>query len=164
MNQEPELSWIWYILQSIIYHPALSIGLVIIFMIGVYTINMKIRKQKANQFLDQHAGAATMTFFKKKVGDANYADTIRIVMLNGEKAQWFFLRPAIPAIFLKNGENKIELYAEWARGTKISDIKRSGHITLIVQARSEGHYSMEYYIPENRFIFEPYENERIFGK
>jgi len=35
---------------------------------------------------------------------------------------------------------------------------------IVVTAKTDGHYSLEYYIPESNYIFEVYENERLFRK
>jgi hypothetical protein len=138
---------------------AIIIGIIVLF------INAAIKKNKANQFLVENIGAVIMTFHKKKIGNNNYADNIRIIKINNESAHWFFLRPAIPAVYLKPGENRIEVYAEWARGGG-SSIKmfKTDVVEMVVTVKTERHYSLEYYIPENKYIFEPFENERLFGK
>jgi hypothetical protein len=98
-----------------------------------------------------------MMFHKKKIGNNDYADNIRLVKLNGENPQWFFIKPMVPAIYLKPGENKIELYADWARGGGASIKMSKSEIVLItVSAKAEGSYSLEYYIPEKKFVFEPF--------
>lgn len=137
---------------------AVLIGLVVLF------INAAVRRRKANAFLSQNLGAAVMTFHKKQVGNADYADNIRIVTLNGQQAPWFFLQPAVPALYLQAGENTLEVYAEWARGGTSIRMYSSHMVALQVNAQLEGHYSLEYYIPENRYIFAPYDNPKLFHK
>jgi hypothetical protein len=98
-----------------------------------------------------------MIFSKLKVGDNDYADNIRIATLNGEPATWFFARPAMPALYLKPGENKLRLHAEWARGAGPA-IKtyHSDEVTLTVKADPDGQYVLKYYIPEARYDFRPF--------
>jgi hypothetical protein len=138
---------------------AIIIGIIVLF------INATIKKNRAHQFLAKNADAAIMTFHKKKTGNNDYADNLRILKINGEPAHWFFLKPAIPAVYLKPGENRIELYAEWARGGGVSiKMFKTDVVRMSVTVKKEGHYSLEYHIPEKKYIFEPFENEKLFGK
>ena len=154
----------WGYMQQYPINPITIVTIVIIIGIIVLFINGTIKRRKATQFLAQNAGAAIMTFHKKQIGSNDYADNIRIVRINNEPTSWFFLKPAIPAVYLKPGENHIELYAEWARGGMVIRMSKTDVKTIIVTAETEGRYSLEYYIPEDNYRFETYENERLFGK
>ena len=98
-----------------------------------YKSNAKARKRGVMQALEEHPDAALVTFHKKRVGDMDYADNLRIVSVNGERARWFFWRPMCPAMYVEPGENRVELYAEWARRK----------------------YALEYCISEARFMCAP---------
>lgn len=154
----------WGYMKKFPINPITIIGIVIIIGILVLIINASVRKSKADQYLTKYMGAAVMTFYKKNVGNTDYADTIRIAKLNDETAQWFFLKPGIPAIYLKPGENKLEVHSEWARGGRVIKMYKTEIVTLQVYAEQEGCYSLEYYIPDSRYIFEPYNNPKLFGK
>jgi hypothetical protein len=159
-----ELGFLGYIQRFPVNPITLVAGAIIIGIIVLF-VNAAIKKNEANQFLLENIEAAIMTFHKKKIGNNDYADNIRIIKINDEPAHWFFLKPAIPAVYLESGENRIEVYAEWARGGG-SSIKmfKTDVVEMIVTVKMEGHYSLEYYIPENKYIFEPFENEKLFGK
>jgi hypothetical protein len=150
-----ELGLFGYIQKFPVNPITMVCGLIIIGII-VLVVNSVGKKRRANKYLLENPGSAIMIFHKKKIGNNDYADNIRIVKLNGENAQWFFVRPMIPALYLKPGENKIELFAEWARGGGSIKMFKSNIISMIVSAKTEGSYSLEYYIPESKYIFEPF--------
>jgi hypothetical protein len=151
-----EMGFFGYI-QKYPVNPITIVGGLVIIGIFALSIHANVKKRTANQFLAKNPGSAVMTFHKKKIGNNDYADNIRIVKLNGEDPYWFFVKTAIPAIYLKQGENQIELYADWARGSGVSIKMFQSEVVLItVVAEAEGHYSLEYCIPANTYIFEPF--------
>jgi hypothetical protein len=151
-----ELGLFGYI-QKFPVNPITMVCGAIVIGIIVLVINATGKKGKANKYLLENPGSAIMMFHKKNIGNNDYADNIRIVKLNDKIPQWFFIKPMVPAIYLKPGENKIELYADWARGGGVSIKMFKSEIVLItVSAKVEGSYSLEYYIPEKKFAFEPF--------
>jgi hypothetical protein len=155
----------WGYMQRFPVNPiTIVVGAIIIGIIVLF-INASVKKRKANQFLTENIGSAIMTFHKKQIGNNDYANNIRIIKINNEPVHWFFLKPAIPAVYLKPGENCIELYADWARGGGSAVKMFKTDVTkTAVTVRPEGRYSLEYYIPENKYIFEPFENDGLLGK
>ncbi len=154
----------WGYMQRFPINPITIIGFFVIAGIVVLIVNAKVRKAGAQKFLAQNAGAAIMVFNKQKIGNYDYADNIRITKLNGKKAPWFFIKPAIPALYLKSGDNTIEVFSEWAQGGSTIKMFKSSPVSLSLHVETESTYSLEYYIPENRYIFEKYENPQIFSK
>ena len=147
---------LWGYLQAHPINPiTIIVGMIVIGIIVLF-VNSSVKKRKAKQFLLENPGAALMTLHKKRNRNTDYADNIRIITLNGKKSHWFFVRPTIPAIYLKPGENEIILYSEWARGGTHIKMYKSGVISMKVSVITDGHYSLEYYIPENKYIFEQF--------
>ena len=156
MGQIQQLG-LWSYIQKYPVNPVTIV--VVVFLIGVLLIFMIAagRRRRAGQYMMRTPGAALLTFHKKNFGNTDYADNIRIVKLNGETAHWFFVRPMIPAIYLKPGENKLELHADWARsGFPAVKMHKSESVLLTVTAKADAQYSLEYYIPESRYIVEPF--------
>ncbi len=81
----------------------------------VLTVNAKVKKKRAKLYLKENPNATILVFGKQHVGHTDYGDNIRIVNLNEQKAHWFFYKPQVPAIYINEGTNTIELYTEWAR-------------------------------------------------
>jgi hypothetical protein len=147
----------WGYMRQFPVNPITIVGCAVIAGVIVLFISASAKKRKASQFLLKNPGAAVMTFHKKQTGNPSYADNIRITKLNGETAPWFFIRPMIPALYLKPGENHIELHSDWARGGGVAiKMFKSDPVVLTVTAEQKGHYSLEYAIAENKYIFEPF--------
>lgn len=163
MNYWIEKLGFWGYMQRFPINPITIVAFVVLIGIGVMVLNASIKRRKANEYAARNIGAAVMTFHKREVGNRDYADNIRIMTINGEPAHWFFLKPAVPALYLKPGVNRLGLYSEWARGSKSVSMHKSHYVTIEVEAQTEGHYSLEYFIPENRYIFEAYDNPKLFG-
>lgn len=145
----------WGYMKQFPVNPITLVGSAVFIGIVVLFLNAALRKRGAGKFLMEHPGAAIMTFQKLTVGNPDYADNIRLEKLNNETPRWFFIKPAIPAIYLPVGESKLVLHADWARqgGGAIKKFKsKSVEITVCVE--SEGHYSLEYHIADDKFIFE----------
>jgi hypothetical protein len=138
-------------------NPISIVGLMVIIGILVLSINACAKMGKPSKYQVINPNAAIMTFHKKEIGNNDYADNIRIVKLNGKIPRWFFIKPSIPAIFLKLGKNDIELYAEWAIRGSGRKMFKSDVISMSITAEEKGRYSLEYHIPEERYIFEPFE-------
>ena|GEM_PF-2736768 len=158
-----ELGFLGY-MQKYPVNPISMIGSVVVLGILVLIINSRVRRNRAQTFADKNLGAATVTLHKKQTANYDYADNIQVLKINGEKAKWFFIKPAIPAIYFKSGKNTVDLQADWARNENGAiKMYKSDIVTIDLHASADGHYSLEYYIPEDKFIFGKYENDRIFG-
>ena len=148
----------WGYMRQFPLNPITIVGGVIVIGILVLFINAYIRKSRAENAVGDNRKTAVMTFHKIKVGNNDYGDNIRIMECNGEKARWFFLRPAVPAIYLNPGSNVLELYTEWARGSQHIKGHKSEVTQIVVKADGSGQYSLEYNIPENCYIFQKSED------
>lgn len=159
-----ELGLLGYIKQYPV-NPITIIGCVVVIGVIVLFINASVRRRKAEYFVAENPGAAIVVLHRDRDGDWDYAANISIQKLNGETAHWFFLKPGIAALYLPVGENTLELYAHWARqaGGVIKMFKTD--VTAInVTVERKGRYSLEYFIPEDSFIFSEYKNEFLFGR
>ena len=146
-------------------NPITMVGGVLLIGIVVLIINAAVRKRSADKFAGKTPGAAIMVLHVRELGNQDYAENIRIQTLNGSPAHWFFLKPGIVALYLTPGENRLQLYADWARQHgKTIKMFQSNQTTISVTAHADGHYALEYCISEDKFIFSPYQNERIFGQ
>jgi len=144
----------WGYMRRFPLNPITMVGGVVVIGIIVLVLNAIVRRRKAEQFVVENAGAVLMTFNKKRIGDTDYADNLRITKLNGETARWFFVKPMVPALYLKDGKNCLELHAEWARGGGVAVKRyRSDVEELQVEVQAGNSYSLEYNIPEAHFIF-----------
>jgi hypothetical protein len=151
-----ELGFFGYI-QTYPVNPITLLGGLAVIGIAVLVMNAKAKRSGANRFLAENPGAALVTLHKKKIGNNDYADNIRVVTLNGQKPRWFFIKPAVPALYIKPGENRIELYADWAKGGGAAvKMYKSEPVLMTLAAETGGRYSLEYYIPEHTYIFEPF--------
>ncbi|MDR1298617.1 MAG: hypothetical protein LBO05_14945 [Deltaproteobacteria bacterium] len=137
-------------------NPISIVGAAVIIGIIVLIVNSKVRKSASRRYLLDHPGSATVVLAKVKTGGEGryYGDNIRPLRLNGEKAHWFFIRPMTGAIFLKPGRNSLVVRAQWTQGGGF-DIKivKSPPVTLDLVADVSARYSLEYLIPEERYIF-----------
>jgi hypothetical protein len=151
-----ELGLLGYLLKYPV-NPISIIATVVLIGIIVLIVNHKVLKSKATRYLVEYPGSAIVTLFKRKQGNDDYGDHLTPIKLNGERAHWFFVKPMAGAIYMRPGHNQIEIYTQWARGTGASTKFYSSPVTtLSLEVTYGGHYSLEYYIPEDRYIFEPF--------
>jgi Urocanate hydratase len=140
-------------MQKFPFNPVTIFAVVVLIGAAILFMNVYVRRRAAEKFAVQNPGAALLTLHKRKIGNSDFGDNIRTSALNDEPVHWFFVKPAIPAIYLRPGENRLDVYAEWTRkiGGEIKKYKSKVQ-TVNIHASIEGSYSLEYYIPENRFI------------
>lgn len=159
-----ELGLLGYIKQYPV-NPITIVGGVVVIGVIVLFINASVRRRKATYFVAEHPGAAIVALHRDREEDWDYAENISIQKLNGETAHWFFLKPGIAALYVPAGENNLELYAHWARQAGgVIKMFKTEVATIKVIAERKGCYSLEYFIPEDRFIFSEYKNEFLFGR
>lgn len=159
-----ELGLLGYIRQYPV-NPITIIGGVIVIGVIALFINAAVRRRKAEYFVAEHPGAAIVVLHRDRGGDWDYATNISVQKLNGENAHWFFLKPAVAALYLPAGENTLELYAHWAQqGGGVVKMFKTDVTAIKVTAERKGRYSLEYCISEGRFIFSEYKNEFLFGR
>lgn len=122
-----------------------------------------IRRRRATAYTKINPNAVILTTFKKKIADNDWADNLIIKSVNGKKAIQFLLAPGVPAVYLPCGESRIVVVAKWAR-KKSRMIKTTATPKKELQVTTEKgkHYSLEYNISSERFVFEEYDNPDLF--
>lgn len=93
-------------------NPLTILATVLIIGFTILIVNAKIKKENAER--NKVEGAALVILKKQNSFNNDFAEQIRIVEVNGEKADWFFHKTR-PAIYLKPGKNELIVYAEWAQ-------------------------------------------------
>lgn len=86
-------------------------------IIGFIVLIVNANTKKKNAERNKVEGAALLILKKQNSFNNNFAEQIRVVEINGEKAQWFFYKTR-PAVYLKPGKNELIVYAEWAQSIK----------------------------------------------
>lgn len=140
-------------MQEYPINPISIVMVLLIIGIIVLVVNAKVRRSKAERFRQAHPDAALVIFGKQKIGNYDYADNIRIITVNNETVEWFFYKPNVPAMYVQAGHNEVVLYAEWARkkGSRITTYKSDKH-TMQIDVRVNQIYTLEYYIPEGKYV------------
>jgi len=144
---------VWEFLRRYPVNPITVVAGAVLLGILVLVVVYGARRRKARQYRFETADAALMLYPPQGAG---WGANIKIARLNGETAHWFFAKPAVPALYLRPGENRLELHAEWASGSApFVKMHRSDQVTLTLDVRPEGRYLLLYSVEEARYIFEP---------
>lgn len=137
-------------------NPVTMVAAVVLIGIIVLVINSKKRKRIADAARPQDASIVILKSIDPSAG--GLAENVRVVSANGEKAPWFFFR-TFPAIYLSPGENRLELYAEWASGGRIAKFYKTDLQGLTLQIEPSKVYVLEYDIEQGIYLF--YEAEQF---
>ena len=121
-----------------------------------------LRKKRAKDFKESNTTAIIMTTSKKKIGNDDWAAELKIFSINGEKPTIFTIRVVIFACYLLPGKNTIKVRGNWARGRHKMSFGESEVQEITVDAEPGKNYSLEYRISTKEFIFEEYDNPRLF--
>jgi hypothetical protein len=141
-------------MQQYPLNPISLIGGIVILGIIILFIAYKLKKGQSEKYLLAYPGSALVSFEKLHPNDGAYGDNIRPLELNGQPAHWFFVKPNIGGMYLKPGRNLVVVYAQWADlRALVKPIRSSLPKTLELIVDPSGLYSLEYYIPEDRYIF-----------
>jgi len=142
-----------------LYAPTLGVltaGLIAVIILYI----VKTRRASADAIA--FPGAALVLLFKKRAGDTDWADNNYILTVDGEPAHMFAYRLGIQACHVPSGCHTITVKSSWGRvsGGKVA-VQSTQPCDIRVQVRAEGHYSLEYHIPDGQYVFEEYEDERL---
>lgn len=148
------LEWI----QRYPINPVTIVGAVIIIGFVILIINSKIKKRIAESMRPENASIILLKSIDPSAG--GLADNVRVVSANGEDAPWFFFK-TLPAIYLRPGENRLELYAEWARGGRIAKFFKTDLQGLTLHIEPNKVYVLEYDIEQGIYLFSEAEHLKV---
>ena len=107
---------------------------------------------------------------KKKMSRLSSANThsssTEICRIDGLRAEAFLYCVGVQAVYLSPGEHNIEVNAHWARhirGKRFKEYEAGPH-HLCVEVGHGELWSLEYFIPEKKFIFSRCNEKKMFKK
>ena len=107
-----------------------------------------------------------MLLHKRHAGNPNYSSSTEICRIDGLRAEAFLYCVGVQAVYLSPGEHNIEVNAHWARhirGKRFKEYEAGPH-HLCVEVGHGELWSLEYFIPEKKFIFSRCNEKKMFKK
>ena len=137
--------------------------LISVIVIGL-VIEMQRRKLKRMREANQHS--AIVMLHKRHAGDIDYSSFNQITRIDGMRTETFLYRVGVPAVYLAPGEHVIEVGASWSRHIRGKRMKNYtvGPHSMRVSVGTGQYWSLEYYIPKKKFVFEKCDPEHIFKR
>lgn len=120
-----------------------------VLIIGFIVLAVNAKTKKKNAERTKVEGAALLILKKQNSFNNNFAEQIRVMDINGERAEWFFYKTR-PALYLKPGKNELIVYAEWAQS--IRKIIKTAPRKIVINVDYDSIYTIYYKIETDEYL------------
>lgn len=141
-----------------------ALGLIVSVLI-LYVV-FEMQKKKMSRLSSANTHSSIVLLHKRHAGNPNYSSSTEICRIDGLRAEAFLYCVGVQAVYLSPGEHNIEVNAHWARhirGKRFKEYEAGPH-HLCVEVGHGELWSLEYFIPEKKFIFSRCNEKKMFKK
>lgn len=152
----------WGVGSAIYYWRALGLVLSVLIIYVVF----ELQKKKMKRLSSANTHSAIVLLHKRHAGNPNYSSSNEILRIDGLRAEAFLYCVGVQAVYLSPGEHDIEVNASWARHIRGKRFKEyeAGARHLRVEVGHGELWSLEYFIPEKKFIFAKCSEKNMFKR
>lgn len=137
------------------------------YRIGAHSLRgFEMQKKKMSRLSSANTHSSIVLLHKRHAGNPNYSSSTEICRIDGLRAEAFLYCVGVQAVYLSPGEHNIEVNAHWARhirGKRFKEYEAGPH-HLCVEVGHGELWSLEYFIPEKKFIFSRCNEKKMFKK
>ncbi len=138
----------------------------VIFSIACVCFIFEMQRRKLKRMREANMNSAIVMLHKRHAGNMDYASYNQVNRIDGMRTETFLYRVGVPAVYLAPGDHVVEVESTWARHIRGQRMKsfKAGPKTIEVSVEAGQYWSLEYYIPEKRFVFEKCDPEHLFKR